>query len=258
MLFMIAGHPRSGTTMLFRILRAHPEIGCTDEFKCLWKIDVPAKKHLAHVQWRWYRKSVLVRNGKRLSPGNWLRSAYFCYRYASCIYQRTQGRTVSWADVEWALQESHQKRVVGDKFPRYVFRLEDFIDVPDLKRILIYRDGRDVVSSYLQKIRTVWKRNPLVQAEHPATILAQSWVEAMGKMEQHKAHLHILRYDDFVREPEPHLASLAAYLGVDPAGFRSNFVRTDSISKHKINLSAEEQEEVMRVAGLTLLQYGYV
>ena len=44
--------------------------------------------------------------------------------------------------------------IVGDKYPGYIDRLDRLAAIPELKRIVIYRDCRAVVRSALEMSRT--------------------------------------------------------------------------------------------------------
>ena len=70
--------------------------------------------------------------------------------------------------------------------------------------------------------------------------------------------LHVIRYEDFVRDPRSAADSLAAYLGVDPAGFRPAAVHDRSIGKYRKGLTAGELDEVLSVAGDMLARLGYL
>ena len=45
-------------------------------------------------------------------------------------------------------------RIVGDKFPAYMFKMNQFVDLQELLRLVIYRNCRDVTSSFLKKLET--------------------------------------------------------------------------------------------------------
>jgi hypothetical protein len=121
--------------------------------------------------------------------------------------------------------------------------------------VMLYRDGRDVVSSFLKKDRA--ERLPS-QPPQTARETAARWVESVDAIRRHAERLFVVRYEDFVSDPDPVLKSLAAYLGVDPAGFRSGRVHERSVGKHRTGLTPEELRDVMEVGGGTLRQLGYL
>jgi hypothetical protein len=256
--FMIGGHPRSGTTMLFNLCWDHPQIGITGEFKCFRKLKSLVPVYLQAVEHKWREKSFLQRIGRKTPLMLRARGGMFLAGFSMFISLRVRRRAVQVNDVEAALQLLFGKKVVGDKYPRYVFWQDRFSTFPDLKRIMIYRDGRDVVSSFLQRIRTNWKNLPIAETENNARRVAERWVEAQESIDRNRDSLFVIRYEEFVRDPAPILAGMAGYLGVDPAGFRTSAIYTRSIGKYCRELTTEELRDVMDVAGTTLERLGYI
>ncbi len=129
--FFVLGHARSGTTLLMRLVRLHPEVHCNYQAhfftrKPLLKslVDTPeAEEWLRRKSNRWNR-------GGDLSPLI-LRAA------ADFILERE------------AVREG--KRIVGDKSPSSTIHGQAVRDMhaiyPDAKLIYIVRDGRDVLIS---------------------------------------------------------------------------------------------------------------
>lgn len=129
--FFIFGHARSGTTLLMRLVRLHPEVHCNYQAhfftrKPLLKslVDMPeAEEWLGRKSNRWNQ-------GRDLSPLV-LRAA------ADFILERE------------AVQEG--KRIVGDKSPSSTIHGQTVRDMhavyPDAKLVYIVRDGRDVLIS---------------------------------------------------------------------------------------------------------------
>lgn len=254
MAFIIGGHPRSGTTLLFQLCRDHPQIGITGEFHCFSRIGERMPRYAEGLRWKWYERP-LLRNISRHAPWKTrLRSGAFLFRYLLFLSLRTGVRPVSLADVEAVLEHLLRKSVVGDKYPRYVFRLDMLCALPDLKRVMIYRDGRDVVSSYLKKD---WAESKGLRELKTARQTAERWVESVEATERYRGELFVIRYEDFVRDPAPILGSLAAYLGVEPDGFRADRIHDRSIGKFQTGLTPEELHDVTAVAGETLARLGY-
>lgn len=167
-------------------------------------------------------------------------------------------RPVGAKDVEEVMRGLFHRPVVGDKYPRYVFDLDKLSGLPDLRRVMIYRDGRDVVSSFLRKVRTSWTHLQRAQREDTPSKIAKQWVESMEAIERHRDALLVIRYEDFVHDPAPILASLATYLGVDTAGFHAEKIHDRSIGKFLTGLTSDEIRDVLAVAGGTLTRLGYL
>ncbi len=257
MAFIIGGHPRSGTTLLFRLCRDHPQIGITGEFKCFQGLDSPLLEYWRWVQTDWRHFSFFWRIGFKAPWIFKVGSGIFLAQYRWHL-QRIAPERVSVSDVERTLQRVLHKKVVGDKYPGYVFALPALVRQPLLKRIIIYRDARDVSSSFMNMVRTKWKgRNWTKEFRTPRDVALQ-WVRAVETMENTKEHLLAIRYEDLVREPRPALRKMADYLGVDPEGFNTRRVHTESVGKHANFLSEEEIRGVLEVAGPAMERWGYL
>lgn len=150
-------------------------------------------------------------------------------------------------------------QVVGDKYPEYIFSLDELATDANLSRLVIYRDCRDVTSSSLQRARTEWRRMPFfVQRVNTAEKIAHRWVRAIELMEKHRDRLFILRYEDLVSEVKPPIEELSRWLGVDPAGFQVDRISDRSIGKHRRGLTPAELATVTEIAGPTMNRLGYV
>jgi hypothetical protein len=258
MAFIIGGHPRSGTTMLFRLCRDHPQIGITGEFKCFRKLETRFPTYVTGLEKKWREKSFIGRLDRYPPWPYRVRSGWFLARFWLLMRLRIWRRPVRVADVEAVLRTLTGKAVVGDKYPRYVFWLKRLSSFPDLKRIMIARDGRDVVSSFLRKVRTRWRNLPVARSENTARRIAERWVEAEENIERYRNSLFVVRYEEFVRDPIPALRGMAEYLGVDPAGFRRTDIRSDSVGNFRSGLTPDEMRDVMEIAGATLDRLGYL
>src|SRR5215510_12328142 len=129
--FFIIGHARSGTTLLMRLVRLHPEVHCS--YQAHFFTRQPLLKSLVNTpeaeEWLG-RKSNRWNRGHDLSPLV-LRAA------ADFIMERD------------AVKEG--KMIVGDKSPSSTIHGQAVHDMyavyPDAKLVYIVRDGRDVLVS---------------------------------------------------------------------------------------------------------------
>src|SRR3990170_4104272 len=129
--FFIFGHARSGTTLLMRLARLHPEVHCN--YQAHFFTRQPLLKSLVNTpeteEWL-ARKSNRWNRGRDLSPLV-LRSA------ADFIMERDAAR--------------EGKIIVGDKSPSSTIHGQAVRDMhavyPDGKLVYIVRDGRDVLIS---------------------------------------------------------------------------------------------------------------
>jgi hypothetical protein len=201
----------------------------------------------------------MLRKSSRRSPW-WTRlpSAWFVANYTLRLLPYAT-RPIGVAEIDRVLHQLFpHARLVGDKTPHYVFTLDVLAREPDLKRIIIYRDGRDVTSSMLRKLRGRWRDLPMAQKLDTPGKVAQAWVLAIQAMEKHRQKVYSIRYEDLVREPRRTLNALAHWLDVDPAGFRDSLVRDTSVGKYRTGLTASELAEVNEIAGPTLARLNYL
>ncbi len=261
MALMICGHPRSGTTLLQQLCDGHPELGVTNELGNFTHLNrfYPAYAH--HLLDRWQRVQggwafdVAYAGEKESLRANNLR---FVLRHLGHLLQRGLGR-VTVPRLEAAYRRSFpQARILGDKWPHYLFILDRFIDDPGLIHLVIYRDGRDVTSSFLKQVRTTWRDAPWVGKIDTAEKIAQRWVRGIDIMERYADKVYIMRYETLMQQPREELNRLAAWLAVDPAGFDSAMIRPTSIGKYQTGLTEAELETVMAIAGPTLARLGYL
>src|SRR5512143_2929985 len=145
--FFIFGHARSGTTLLMRLVRLHPEVHCN--YQAHFFTRQPLLKSLVDTpeaeEWL-KRKSNRWNQGRDLSPLV-LRAA------ADFILEREAARD--------------GKRIVGDKSPSSTIHGQAVRDLhavyPDAKLVYIVRDGRDVLIS--ERFRNLVEESKFLKAE---------------------------------------------------------------------------------------------
>jgi LPS sulfotransferase NodH len=224
--FFIFGHARSGTTLLMRLVRLHPEVYC--DYQAHFFTRRPLLKSLVDSQEieEWLtRKSNRWNQGRDLSPLV-LRAA------ADFIMERG------------AVKEG--KRIVGDKSPSSTIHgqlVRDMVAVyPDAKLVYIVRDGRDVLiserfrnfveeSKFLKvedkRIVEELRRNPDQFTNGTRSIfteafirrVARGWVANLKEIEGEGQRLFgknyfALRYEDLLEDPFMEMTHLWKFLGV--------------------------------------------
>jgi LPS sulfotransferase NodH len=230
--FFIFGHARSGTTLLTRLARLHPEVHCN--YQAHFFTRQPLLKSLVNTpeaeEWL-TRKSNRWNQGRDLSPLV-LRAA------ADFIMERDAVRT--------------GKMIVGDKSPSSTIHGQAVRDMhavyPDAKLINIVRDGRDVLVS--ERFRNFVEESKFLTAEDQRIIsalqvdtapftdgshsiftetfmrrAAQGWVKNLQETKSEARRLFgeqyfDLRYEDLLRDPFKEMSRFWKFLGVqtiDPA-----------------------------------------
>ncbi len=225
--FFIFGHARSGTTLLMRLMRLHPQVHCN--YQAHFFTRRPLLKSLvdsAEIEEWLTRKSNRWNCGRDLSP-------IVLRAVADMILEREAARA--------------GKPIVGDKSPSSTIHgqaVRDLYDVyPDARLVYIVRDGRDVAVS--ERFRNFVEESRFLNAED-RRILAElrrdaapfrqgrrsifteaflrrvggGWATNLSEVEAEGRRLFgdrffSLRYEDVLREPFEQLSRLWAFLGVD-------------------------------------------
>ncbi len=224
--FFIFGHARSGTTLLMRLVRLHPEVHCN--YQAHFFTRYPLLKSLVNTpeaeEWL-ARKSNRWNQGRDLSPLV-LRAA------ADMILERDAARA--------------GKSIVGDKSPSSTIHGQAVRDMhavyPDAKLVYIVRDGRDVLIS--ERFRNFVEESKFLSAEDKRILadlrvdsapfsdgrrsiftetfirrVAKGWVANLQEIEDEGRRLFGknyfgLRYEDLLSVPFEEMTRLWKFLGV--------------------------------------------
>jgi len=224
--FFILGHARSGTTLLTRLARLHPEVHCN--YQAHFFTRQPLLKSLVNTpeadEWL-TRKSNRWNQGRDLSPLV-LRAA------ADFIMERDAAR--------------EGKMIVGDKSPSSTIHGQAVRDMhavyPDAKLVYIVRDGRDVLTS--ERFRNFVEESKFLTSEdkriisdlqlEPASFtegrrsiftetfirrVAKDWVTNLQEIEDEGRRLFGenyfgMRYEDLLAAPFDEMSRLWSFLGV--------------------------------------------
>ena len=258
MLLIIGGHQRSGTTLLYNLCNHHQDVTLTLEFSNFQYVG-QTYSECFHRMIRYCLKNEGAFDlSYSRSEYKKLHNLMFAIRYLLTMRSYCR-RLITFEAVEMALKRMYPRsRIIGDKYPDYVFMTEKFSKADGLYRVVIYRDCRDVTSSFLRKVRTTWKNLPWTNRVNTAKMIAEKWVRAIEIMEFYADKLHIIRYEDLVRQPKQTTELLSEYLGIDPLGFKVGMPKAGSISKYKEGLTKEELTDVIEIAGSTMERLGYL
>ena len=224
--FFILGHARSGTTLLMRLARLHPEVHCN--YQGHFFTRQPLLKSMVNTpeaeEWL-TRKSNRWNQGRDLSPLV-LRAA------ADFIMERDAAK--------------EGKMIVGDKSPSSTIHGQAVRDMhsiyPDAKLVYIVRDGRDVLIS--ERFRNFVEESKFLSAEDKRIIeelradqnlftngtrsifteafirrVAAGWVQNLQETEDEARKLFGdkflgMRYEDLLSTPFEEMTRLWEFLGV--------------------------------------------
>ena len=248
---MITGHMRSGTTMLRNLCNSHPDLSVTNELRLFLDLGAHYRVHFRNVLQRIRRKHHIL--GKpAILP---------CLRYVGEIMRR-RPQAVDLPVMESTLRGAlGNVKIVGDKMPGYWIHLDRFVLLPDLFRVFVYRDCRDVASSVLARCRGAWRHESFIEKLNSPAKAAASWRTCMDRMERHRDELHIIRYETLVRDPMQELMRLSEALEIDVEGFSGSWtsrVHENSIGKHRDNLTGSDLDAVLAIAGPSMERLEYL
>ena len=258
---IITGFPRSGTTLLQRLCHGHPDMYVTNEFgnfaflgPSLVSSCLRSYRRLWDVKGRWLFEQVDVDNPAAIARHN-LR---FVSRYVAALMRQGRG-SASVPELATTYAElAPNAQVHGDKSPHYLWLMDRFVREETLRRLVIYRDCRDVTSSFLKMVRTLWHKEPWIKRMNTAARIAGRWVKGIEIMQAYSDHLHTIKYEDLVAHPRVEVVRLGRWLGVPSSGFEVDSIQTSNIGKYKLGLTHGEVDSVMDVAGPTMERLGYL
>jgi len=208
MLFVF-GSPRSGTTLLAQCLNAHPDIVVPDETDFIIPAAFVFDRIPDPVVRREILKKLIVSSPRfPFSLGEFLTAAQ-----AHDIVERHADRPDElYEHLYGAVADRASAKMAGDKSPNDLFFLRIVIKVggigPDAKIVHIVRDVRDVVHSL-----------GLTNFNNAAELwFPRQWSASNLYLHDHfsrSAQYLLVRYEDFVRAPEPMMQRVCAHLHVE-------------------------------------------
>lgn len=267
--FFIIGAPRSGTSLVSRIIDSHPGIG------------VPFESHIYPTlfDWRdWYGNFDSVQARERLVED--MLSIYAVQDWDQIpdkgeVLERFERHDFHGAfeAVMGAWSSRKGKKRWGEKTPSNIEYWREILEgFPDAKFVHIVRDGRDVAMS--------WKRVRF-GPRHFYT-LAGLWRDYLDKVEQVRgrvgdAQLFQIRYEDLLTRPEQTVRNLSEFLHIEflptmlsfyenvesyPTDDRneqnlSRPLMKDNMEKWRSGMSRRDLRRFEAVAGSTLDRFGY-
>lgn len=279
----VVGAPRSGTTLVARILGRHPDILAlapaeTNFFEDIWTRrenlgDLSDDTILADVTDRVYTlfsrynlpeaQAYVDANLRREDLAEWTRRMGGGY---DSLYR-------AFIDL---MAEAAGKRFFCDDTPKHLFFVRTILDsFPTAKVIGCVRDPRDFLCSY----KNLWKRSTegdrIKQLYHPilTTLLWRSSANQLSEYieEQYLQRVAVVRYESLVEDPAGEALRLCRLLDID---YDDNLVQVDSnnssfgdsvgsgifhtsVGRWKTQLDPEELWCAQTFAGKAAKTFGY-
>lgn len=230
--YFIFGHARSGTTLLTRLIRLHPQVHCNYQAHFFTRAPLLEKLVADEEVRMWFvRRSNRWNRGRDLSP----------------IVLRSVSDFIMERDAQQA-GKGTKGCLVGDKSPNSLLDGESVQLMtkiyPDARLIFIVRDGRDAILShrfqafidraeYLSKedlrIRQEFIDNPhsfysgkrSLFSEKGLSQSAKGWAHNLVDTNRRASELleeryYHLSYEDLLSNPLDEMTKLWSFLGVDP------------------------------------------
>jgi hypothetical protein len=224
----IVGSPRSGTTLLRRIVEAHSQIAIAPETQWIAEFY---KKRIGLTPEGAVSRELL----RRLLEHPKFHHLRVSARDLEGLFEA--GRTDEYGAFVGRLFDHYgrerRKPLVGDKTPIYIRQIHVLHRLwPRVKFVHLIRDGRDVCLSVLN-----WKRKAARIAElfptweeDPVTTAALCWERDVGQGREQGRPLgpelyHEVRYESLVTRPAEEVQGLCSFLGVPYEGTMLEFHR---------------------------------
>jgi hypothetical protein len=139
------------------------------------------------------------------------------------FFQHMQGQQLTGASVVNYLRDNSIASVVGDKNPvSYMNTAEQILNIPDTRMIIIIRDGRDAVCSYVRHAqRCIKNGKPLAHWMRPTVELAQQvWIKNLYSLQsishlQETGKLLVVRFEDATTKKEAFMRRAQEFLGLE-------------------------------------------
>ncbi len=265
----ILGAPRSGTSLLTRVVNAHPEIGVPYETQ-FYRDFYPVRARFGDLG--------VARNRLRLVgemlTGSHMREFRPLPPVARVMHFFTRhDMHGALAALMQAWLETQDKARWGEKTPQHTMRWREIVGgFPEAKIIAMIRDGRDSTLS--------WRMAPFGPKHYIA--LARNWVRYIEAIEACRAALPperfmLVRYETLLVHPEQAARDLCAFLGVEYDAAMLDFhqsvdryvtdplnivnlarpVMQDNVEKWRTRMSPKDLTIFEAIAGEALSRVGY-
>jgi amino acid adenylation domain-containing protein len=200
--------PRSGSTLLRVMLAGHPELFCPPELHLLGYPTLGERERTLGASYldEGLQRALMELDGLDAAAG------------ARLVAELTE-RDLLVADVYRMLRERAAGRILVDKSPSYasnlrtVLRAEDLFEGP--RYLGLARRPEAVVESFVRK-----RMHRLLGLDgDPFEIAEEVWCRSYRNLLELRARLgservHLIRYEDLVRTPEPVMHEVCSFLGV--------------------------------------------
>jgi LPS sulfotransferase NodH len=261
----VVGAPRSGTSVLFKTLSAHPAFACTTQL---------TRRFRAH----WWLVRVAELTGKRhraVEAGELWKSFWPNAKVERTEADLTEEHVRKLRNIVDGHCRHFRRPVFLAKRPDFSIRIRWLAaGLPEAKFVHIVRDGRAVARSILEQLRRGPKRRwamigrnlwPELLTMEEAAYSGAIWsrttticARALATLDP--SRVETIRYEDFVADPVPVLSRITSLVDVEWSDEHANLLpKLDNRNpKWREMLTEEEQAAVLSEAEGGLREYGYL
>ncbi len=187
--------PRSGSTFLQKILMSHSEIASTGEPWFLLPLCYMKRKKGVFTEYG-HTQSVNALNRIETECGDGLVGRGIA-DYAISIYKQYC---------------RNNERYFLDKTPRYYWIAEELIRIfPNAKFIVLLRNPLSVFASSIEGL----KGNTVRRLDHLDADFQQGPARISAFIEQHRNSIHLVKYEELVKDPVCHIDNILSYLKLE-------------------------------------------
>jgi hypothetical protein len=271
----IVGCPRSGTTLLERVVNAHPQIAVMPEAH--WILRKPKSGTRANKRGLTGEGPVTAEEIRQLSDDRKFAALGIGPEELAAL--AGEGAPVPYGSFvrgifDW-YGKAQGKALVGNKTPAFVRRLHRIHSLwPEVRIVHLIRDGRDVYLSVRNRPLKSPARSAFAHwAEEPAVSGALWWESSVRRGREAGKSLgpqlyYEMRYESLIARPAEECQALCAFLGLpyDEAMLRFNEGQTKpkrarpitpGMRDWRTQMPAEEVERFEAAAGALLDELGY-
>ncbi len=224
--FFITGSGRSGSTYLFHLLNAHPQIGITNEARILDALLLADQ--------------IVALPYGETHAGTGVRGVVSADTHP-LLGNVFRAHLLPIMEEYYAGRFGPSIRYFGDKLPDYVAVGMAAQWAPSIRIILLVRDPRDVVVSYRIMAQRVVGNGPREEQLRTLTVssLARIWRETYEFLLPRIRDPHVVRYDALVTDPTLTARGIIEWFGLEWDGAIDREIATNtSIRTHGSSATA--------------------
>lgn len=261
-LIFICGCGHSGTTLLWAMLSAHPDIYGINYETEVFLNSCRNNRHSLSLA-----RKIIVNSVYNLLSRKYKRKFCRLEREGYFTFTRSKNSILMFFDKQRLEANKENKHFICEKTPRHVLRIDRIRGLyPGSKIIVIVRNGLDVTASLKERWGNF--RNAM-----------ERWVKDNSIMLEfrNRYDFHILKYEDLITSPHEELEKICRYCGIPmhesmlqhdkiadskqwELELRRNQVHrplTDRRGRWKESLDSHEVEQFMEYAGEMMIKLDY-